>query len=562
MSIYSGWLVSSKFMNSNNKVLALKYRPQTFDELIGQKIIAESIFNSIKLNKIPNAYMFLGIRGSGKTSTARIVAKALNCKNGVENLCTKNFCESCKSIIDGNNIDILEIDAASKTSVDDVRELIEFSRYKPTSAKYKIFICDEVHMFSKSAFSALLKTLEEPPSYLKFIFASTDVKKIPVTIISRCQRYDLSRVNSEELFKYLIKIKNLENGRISDDAIKLIVKLSEGSVRDSLSLLDRALLVENDGKEIDLEIAQKTFGYFEKNIIIDLINNILDGNEKNTLNLYRDIYNSGVEPKIFLNEFLEVIYYLKNINFINLDGTNFDLNDKEFDKIKNLSKKINKKDLLLLWQFTLNNLEKIDIIKNQYQFVEMFLIRSLYLKKILKGEKNLQENNLQKDINKKLNIESKNQLKQDAIDQLKNIEQEEKILTSNDVKNKTDNNQIKSLKELIELCEEKRELKIKYELENNLKLVSFKDQKIEISFNSNLDKTFVKDLTAKLLEWTEKRWIIAFSKKDGLPTIKEQKNNLELNLIKKESETEFSKNIKKIFPDAELLKVTEEEDKS
>jgi len=559
LSIYSGWLVSSNFMNSNNKVLALKYRPQTFDQLIGQKIIAESIFNSIKLNKIPNAYMFLGIRGSGKTSTARIVAKALNCKNGVENLCTKNFCESCQSIIDGNNIDILEIDAASKTSVDDVRELIEFSRYKPTSAKYKIFICDEVHMFSKSAFAALLKTLEEPPSYLKFIFASTEVKKIPVTIISRCQRYDLSRVNSEELFKYLIKIKNLENGKITDDAVKLIVKLSEGSVRDSLSLLDRALLVENNGKEIDLEIAQKTFGYFEKSIIIDLINNIIDGNEKNTLNLYRSIYNSGLEPKIFLNEFLEVLYYLKNINFINLDGVNFDLNDKEFDKIKNLSTKLNKKDLLLLWQFTLNNLEKIDIIKNQYQFVEMFLIRSLYLKKILKGEKNLQENDLQKDINKKINIESKNLLKQDAIDQLKNIEQEEKILTSKDVKNKTDNNQIKNFKELIELCEKKRELKIKYELENNLKLVSFKDQKIEISFNSNLDKTFVKDLTAKLLEWTQKRWIIAFSKEDGLPTIKEQKNNSELNLIKKESETEFSKNIKKIFPDAELLKVTEED---
>ena len=559
MSIYSGWLVSSNFMNSNNKVLALKYRPQTFDQLIGQKIIAESIFNSIKLNKIPNAYMFLGIRGSGKTSTARIVAKALNCKNGVENLCTKNFCESCQSIIDGNNIDILEIDAASKTSVDDVRELIEFSRYKPTSAKYKIFICDEVHMFSKSAFAALLKTLEEPPSYLKFLFCSTEVKKIPVTIISRCQRYDLSRVNSEELFKYLIKIKNLENGKITDDAVKLIVKLSEGSVRDSLSLLDRALLVENNGKEIDLEIAQKTFGYFEKSIIIDLINNIIDGNEKNTLNLYRSIYNSGLEPKIFLNEFLEVLYYLKNINFINLDGVNFDLNDKEFDKIKNLSTKLNKKDLLLLWQFTLNNLEKIDIIKNQYQFVEMFLIRSLYLKKILKGEKNLQENDLQKDINKKINIESKNLLKQDAIDQLKNIEQEEKILTSKDVKNKTDNNQIKNFKELIELCEKKRELKIKYELENNLKLVSFKDPKIEISFNSNLDKTFVKDLTAKLLEWTNKRWIIAFSQEVGLPTIKEQKKESEVHLLKKESKTNFSKEIKNMFPDSELIKVEEDE---
>ncbi len=548
-------------MNSNSKVLALKYRPQNFDQLIGQKVIAESIFNSIKLNKIPNAYMFLGIRGSGKTSAARIVAKALNCKNGVENLCIKNYCESCQSIIDGNNIDILEIDAASKTSVDDVRDLIEFSRYKPTSAKYKIFICDEVHMFSKSAFAALLKTLEEPPPYLKFIFASTDVKKIPVTIISRCQRYDLSRVKSEELFKYLIKINDLEKGKIADEAIKLIVKLSEGSVRDSLSLLDRALLVENYGKEINLEMAQKIFGYFEKSIVIDLIGHILEGDEDNTLKLYRKIYNSGVEPKVFLNEFLEVLYYLKNIDFINLDGKSFELNDKEFDKLKILSKKLSKENILLLWQFTLNNLEKIDIIKNQHQFVEMFLIRSLYVKKILKGEV-LRNDNLHEDLNiNKITIENKNQLKKDTIDQLKNIEQEEKIINTPDVKNEVENNQIKSLKELIELCEEKRELKIKYELENNLKLVSFKDRKIEISFSSNLDKTFVKDLTSKLLEWTNKRWIIAFSKEEGSSTIKEQKKDLKENLIKIESNTDFFKNIKKIFPDAELLKV-EEEDKT
>ena len=549
-------------MNSNSKVLALKYRPQTFDELIGQKVIAESIYNSIKLNKVPNAYMFLGIRGSGKTSTARIVAKALNCKNGVENLCTKDFCENCQSIIDGNNIDILEIDAASKTGVDDVRDLIEFSRYKPTSAKYKIFICDEVHMFSKSAFAALLKTLEEPPPYLKFIFASTDVKKIPVTIISRCQRYDLSRINSEELFEYLVKIKDLENGKITDDAIKLIVKLSEGSVRDSLSLLDRALLVENNGKELDLYMAQKIFGYFEKSIIIDLIGHILEGREENTLKLYRKIYNSGVESKVFLNEFLEVLYYIKNIDFINLDGTNFDLNDKEFDKIKTLSKKLSKKDILLLWQFTLNNLEKIDIIKNQHQFVEMFLIRSLFLKKILKGEKDLQIDDLKKDLNiNKITVENKIQVKQDTIDQLKNVEQEEKIITTPEEKNKVENNQIKSFKELIELCEEKKELKIKYELENNLRLVSFKNQKIEISFNSNLDKTFVKELTAKLLEWTNKRWIIAFSKEDGSPTIKKQKKDLEVNLLKKESEAEFSKEVKKKFPDSELVKL-EEENKS
>ena len=546
-------------MNSNSKVLALKYRPQIFNQLVGQQVIAESIFNSIKNNKIPNAYLFLGIRGSGKTSTARIVAKALNCENGVENLCTKDFCESCKSIIEGNNIDILEIDAASKTSVDDVRDLIEFSRYKPTSAKYKIFICDEVHMFSKSAFAALLKTLEEPAPYLKFIFASTDVKKIPVTIISRCQRYDLSRVNSEELFNYLVKIKDLENGKVSDNAIKLIVKLSEGSVRDALSLFDRAMLVENNGKELDLKTAQKIFGYFEKSIIIDLIGHVIEGSEDITLKLYRSIYNSGVDPKVFLNEFLETLYYLKNIDFINLDGTNFDLNDKEFEKIKYLSNKLPKKDLLLLWQFTLNNLEKIDIINNQHQFVEMFLIRALYLKKILKVKENPKVEELRQDLNINKTIhEKKTQEKQETIDQLKNVEQEEKIVSKPEVKNKIEGIQIKSFKDLIELCIEKKELKIKYELENNLRLVSFKDQKIEISFNSTLDKSFVKELSSKLLEWTNKRWIIAFSKENSLPTLKEQKNDLNLELLKKEIASDFSKEVKKIFPDAELVKIEEE----
>tara|TARA_B100000029_G_scaffold236073_1_gene233196 strand:+ start:205 stop:1845 length:1641 start_codon:yes stop_codon:yes gene_type:complete len=545
-------------MNSNSKVLALKYRPQTFDQLVGQKVITESIFNSIKNNKIPNAYMFLGIRGSGKTSLARIVAKALNCENGVENLCKKDFCESCQSIIDGNNIDIMEVDGATYGGISNIKELIEFSKYKPTSAKYKIFLIDEVHQISSSAFAALLKTLEEAPTYLKFLFASTEVKKIPVTIISRCQRYDLSRVNSEELFEYLVKIKDLEKGRITDDAIRLIVKLSEGSVRDSLSLLDRSMLVENDGKELDLKTAQKMFGYFEKSIITDLIGYIIEGSEDNTLNLYRSIYNSGVEPKVFLNEFLETLYYIKNINFINLDGSNFDLNDKEFEKIKSLSKKLPKKDLLLLWQFTLNNLEKIEIIKNQQQFVEMFLIRLLYLKKILKGEKNPNLSNFDQDSNiNKTIVENKTQAKQDTIDQLKNVEQEEKIITTPDVKNKIDN-QIKSFKELIQICEEKKELKIKYELENNLRLVSFKDQKIEISFNSNLDKTFVKELTTKLLEWTNKRWIIAFSKENGSSTIKQQKKDLESKILKKESDSDFSREVKKIFPDAELTKVDED----
>ena len=243
-------------MTNNSTVLALKYRPQTFKDLIGQEIASETIYNSIKYNKSANAFLFTGIRGVGKTTIARIVAKSLNCENGVDNLCKDNFCQHCEAIINSNHIDVLEMDAASKTGVDDVRDLIEFSRYGPTSAKYKIFIIDEVHMLSKQAFNALLKTLEEPPEYLKFIFATTEIKKIPITVVSRCQRFDLSRIKSSKLFEFIKKIKDKEKGKITDDALKLLVKISEGSVRDALSLLDRALLSLDGEKELDLTSAQ------------------------------------------------------------------------------------------------------------------------------------------------------------------------------------------------------------------------------------------------------------------------------------------------------------------
>jgi DNA polymerase-3 subunit gamma/tau len=234
-------------MNKNSKVLALKYRPQTFDQLIGQEVVSETITNSIKLNKVPNAYLFTGIRGIGKTTIARIVAKSINCSKSLNNQC-KTKCENCDAITNSSHIDVLEMDAASKTGVDDVRDLIEFSRYGPTIAKYKIFIIDEVHMLSKQAFNALLKTLEEPPEYLKFIFATTEIKKIPITVVSRCQRFDLSRIKSSELFEFIKKIKDKENGKASDEALRLIVKISEGSVRDALSLLDRGLLALDKDK--------------------------------------------------------------------------------------------------------------------------------------------------------------------------------------------------------------------------------------------------------------------------------------------------------------------------
>jgi len=549
-------------MNNNSKVLALKYRPQSFDNLIGQEVVVETITNSIKANKVPNAYLFTGIRGTGKTTIARIVAKALNCSNGIENLCKENLCENCEAITNSSHIDVLEMDAASKTGVDDVRDLIEFSRYGPTSAKYKIFIIDEVHMLSKQAFNALLKTLEEPPEYLKFIFATTEIKKIPITVLSRCQRFDLSRIKSTELFEFIKKIKDKENGKVSDDALKLIIKISEGSVRDALSLLDRALLSLDDNTELDLNAAQKIFGYFDKSQLIDLFQLILNGEENKVINIYRKIYDQGVEPKVFINDFLELLYYFKNINSLTLESTNFSLNDEEFTRIKDISSQVDAEVLILFWQFAISSLEELDIVSNQHLSIEMFLIRLMHLSSI-KSKKtpdfNTKESLKSVAVPEQTDIENVTQ----AIDQIKNIAQEKKIKPEIETEIKAiDKSLINSFNDLLDACSEKKEIKLKYELEKNVNLVKFERNRIEISFNDNLDKDFVKDLSAKLFEWTSERWIITFSKSKGEMSVKEKQKNKREELINEVKNSEIYKTIIEKFPDAELtdVKLNKKED--
>ena len=544
-------------MNNNSKVLALKYRPQTFQDLIGQEIIAETILNSIKADKVPNAYLFTGIRGVGKTTIARIVAKSLNCLNGVKDLCKINLCENCESISNSSHIDVLEMDAASKTGVDDVRDLIEFSRYGPTSSKYKIFIIDEVHMLSKQAFNALLKTLEEPPRYLKFIFATTEIKKIPITVVSRCQRFDLSRVKSSELLNFIKKIKDKENGKVTDEALKLIVKISEGSVRDALSLLDRALISLDSEKELDLSTAQNIFGYFDKSQLIDLFFLILQGEENRVIESYRKIYDQGVEPKIFINDFLEILYYFKNINSLTLESTNFSLNDEEFNKIKEISNKIDSDVLILFWQFTIQTLGELDIVSNQNLSIEMFLLRLIHLSDFKPGDK-IREKDIKredKDNNDQSNFSSKI-VDKETVNQIKNIAQKKTIKPETQIKTKAEEQVlIKSFNELVEVCSIKKEMKLKYELEKNVNLVKFDDGRIEISFNDNLDKDFVKDLSTKLLEWTDKRWIISFSKNQGEISIKDKESNKRKELIENTKKSEMYKTTLSFFHDAELIDV-------
>ena len=557
-------------MNKSANVLASKYRPQTFEDLIGQELVAETIINSIKSDKIPNAYLFTGIRGVGKTTIARIVAKSLNCLNGFENLCKDKFCSNCESIASSSHIDVLEMDAASKTGIDDVRELIENSKYSPTSAKFKIFIIDEVHMLSKQAFNGLLKTLEEPPSRLKFILATTEVRKIPVTILSRCQRFDLKRVSLDLLLDHLQNISKKENGKITDDALRLIARASEGSVRDAISLLDRALISQNinEKNEIEDKDVRQMLGLADRSKTIELFKEILLGDQKSALLHLKELIENGLDAKNFLNDILEILYLFGRR--VNLGPIKKDMmvSESEVQLIEKYSTNLDMYDLGLFWQLTIKTMNDLNIVGNENLTLEMYVMQLIHLKSIdqNKGLKiNINENTdvvskerldtglPENKIEKKINNPVKNQLK--STEQVKeNIVKRPQL-----EKNKKSGIEITSFNDLLMFATKEKEFELKFDLERNVNLVSFNKGKIDISFNEKLNKNFIKNLTEKLLKWTGERWIISLSKKVGEKTVYEKELSTKNERITKEKNNKVSKELFSAFPDAKLIEVKEED---
>ena len=553
-----------------NKILALKYRPQEFKDLIGQELMAQTIINAIKLGKTPNAYLLTGIRGVGKTTTARLIAKALNCEKNEDkkiNCSKENFCATCLEIINSNHIDILEIDAASKTGIDDIRELIENSKYSPTSARFKIFIIDEVHMLSKQAFNGLLKTLEEPPPRLKFILATTEVRKIPITILSRCQRFDLKRVSVNELFTHLKRIATIENGKISDDALKLISRVSEGSVRDSISLLDRSLISQsiNDNKIVNEKDVRGLLGLADKSKIIVIFKAILEGNEKDALSQLKELINDGLDVKNFLNDILEVIYlFSRRINLGPIKN-DMSISETELDMIEQYSQNIDMQDIGLFWQLTIKTIDDLRIVGNENLSLEMFVMQLAHIKQIDSDKnsiQNLPQNSKHEDFSKKKNDQKLEDLEvpHQVKNQLKNTEQLKtdtaKKISSDYKKTKIE---ITSFQDLIDRSNSEREIELKYDLERNVKLVSFNRGKIDISFNEKLNKNFIKNLTEKLLKWTGERWIISLSKNSQAKSIYEKNLEDKKDKIDAFKENSVARDLQQAFPDAELIEVKEEE---
>jgi len=557
--------------NNKHKILALKYRPKNFEELIGQDAIVQTIVNSIKLDKLPNAYLLTGIRGVGKTTTARLIAKAINCKKNfiLREKCNSNEYCHCEEIRNSNHLDVLEMDAASRTGIDDVRELIESSRYNPTSAKYKIFIIDEVHMLSRQAFNGLLKTLEEPPPHLKFIFATTEVKKIPVTIISRCQRFDLHRVSIKILFDNLKKISKIENGKISDGALKLIAKAAEGSVRDSLSLLDRTLVDQHiTEKEIDEPFVRKMLGIANRSKILELIHYIFQGDQKKSIKQLREMINEGIESANLLNDFLEIIYFILQKKSLGNFDSDLSISDSEIDMINLISKDVDTSTLIIFWQFILKGLDELSIVSNPILSLEMMVVRLIHLKDMPSYEgilDSINKSNLKNDNDNvisekytKVDINEKNEINKISKDQIKNTLQTKPELESANPKKMIEEKNlehISSFEDLIKLSSIKKEVELKHDLEKNVNLIKFSEGKIDIGFNENLGKNFVRSLSEKLLTWTGKRWLITLTKASGQKTFSERQSIMAEQLLEKEKKGEVCKKFKNIFPDGELIEI-------
>ena len=544
--------------DSIHRVLARKYRPLNFTKLVGQNNLIKTLSGSIERGRLAHAYILTGVRGVGKTSTARIIAKLFNCTNPEKsseiaiNPC--GVCDSCLGIAEGKNIDVLEIDAASNTGVDNIRELIDGVGYKPLTSKFRVYIIDEVHMLSKGAFNALLKTLEEPPEHVKFIFATTEIRKVPITILSRCQRFDLQIVPSKILIDHLKWVCEEEKINFTLEALQIIVRVSGGSVRDALSLLDQSASISGD--DIKSETISFMLGLPSRVSSIEILENIFDSNIENALKIYDNVINHGTNGEILIGDMLDIIHLSTRINIIgenNLDTFMNSIPDGEKAGILKISK-ISLPGLTRAWQILLKGIEEIRAAPNPDEAGSMILIRLAYscnlpdpASLVKRIQASLEENKTtfndsleEKDDGKKSTSEIINDLQE-----------------INSIDNKTTLAEVNTFEDLVEIFKIKGELLLHAQLLSCVHLISFEKGKLEISISGNTNNNIAKDISKFLKNWTGEDWVISIVDDQGTETLDHKNERKAQEEIENTKNTPEMQKVLKAFPNAELKSVND-----
>ena len=535
------------------KVLARKYRPQKFEDLIGQELLVKILSNAINNDRLAHAYILTGVRGVGKTTTARLIAMSINCKNRDKKNCEPcGNCDSCKSTTSDSNLDVIEIDAASNTGVDDIREIIDNVKYKPVIGDYKIFIIDEVHMLSKSAFNALLKTLEEPPEHVKFIFATTEIKKVPITVLSRCQRFDLHRIENKILSDHLLKISKLENIDIDLDAISLIVRSADGSVRDGLSLLDQAITSPNE--KVDSQTVISMLGLADREKIFNLVEIILEGDALGAINKYKELYELGADIAMIFDELLNVVHFLVQIKIA--PDLKDDIYIPEFERNKGaeLSSKMTLNNLNIIWQILFKGYQELQNSSHLYQHGEMIILRIIYLHDGPSPEDLIKK--MDKEVVKKEPLEKNLELQNEANESSKVLnfnENKKEILPKENV----DIKHVQDFRHFVDMFFKNREGLLHTKLYNDVQLVSFKEGEVTLNTSKINDTAFNRTVAKLISKWTGRIWQIHSSTSNLGKSLHDE------DIINQQKEIEIMKNhpeVKKIlneFPESKIHAITE-----
>lgn len=539
-------------------VLARKYRPQNFEDLLGQDALVQTLTNAIQNNRLHHAYILTGIRGVGKTTTARLIARALNCTGadgkGGPTIHPCGVCDNCKAIAAGRHMDVMELDAASHTGVDDIRELLDSARYAPTNARYKVYIIDEVHMLSKGAFNALLKTLEEPPAHVKFIFATTEIRKVPVTILSRCQRFDLQRLSVETLTQLFTKILANENIPAETEALDIIAKAADGSARDGLSLLDQAIVLSNGN--INTDVVKKMLGLADRSQTLTLFENLVNGNMEAVLKDISEQYTNGATPMIVLQDLINITHDLAKVKIIPALLNSTSLSEIEKKTFATLSTSCSLAVLSKIWQMLIKGISEINMAPSAVEALEMILLRVAYSASLPTPYEILNEVKKNSDLAGTSSVYSgqsallQNSAAAVPVSVPPSGTEKKNDLTATVSTGETSG--FNTVEDLLRYLEGTKKALIEYSIKHDVCIREFSDGHIAMNIAPSIHQDFIMNLHKLLSEATGRQWEIEIIKGDLGETIADKEKSAAEATKKNVSEYPLVKKILEEFKGAKI----------